>query len=303
LVMTQPTLDTSVSSLRRRLIDDMTMRRFSRETQRNYIRDVGRFATFLGRRPDTASADDLRRFQVEHRGACFPVPTMNSIVSALRFFFTHTLDRPDLARKLVRLAHPRKLPVVLSRDEVARLLNATTCLKHQAALSVAYGAGLRVAEISALKVGDVDSERMLLRVEHGKGGQYRNAMLSTDLLALLRQWWQVGRQQGVMHRDGWLFPGQHAMKPISTRQLHRIVVEAAQAADIAKRVGPHTLRHSFATHLLEDGTDIRVIQVLLGHAKLDNTAFYTKVATRTVHAVVSPLDKLGLFKVGEIAPG
>ena len=300
--MTQSTLDTPVSSLRRRLIDDMTMRRFSRETQRNYIRDVGRFATFLGRRPDTASADDLRRFQVDQREAGVPVPTLNSMVSALRFF-TQTLDRPDLARKLVRLAHPRRLPVVLSRDEVARLLNATTCLKHQAALSVAYGSGLRVAEVSALKVGDVDSERMLLRVERGKGGQYRNAMLSTDLLALLRQWWQVGRQQGVMHRAGWLFPGQHAMKPISTRQLHRIVVEAAQAADIAKWVGPHTLRHSFATHLLEDGTDIRVIQVLLGHAKLENTAFYTKVATRTVRAVVSPLDKLGLFKVGEVAPG
>ena len=301
--MTQSTLDTPVSSLRRRLIDDMTMRRFSRETQRNYIRDVGRFATFLGRRPDTASADDLRRFQVDQREAGVPVPTLNSIVSALRFLFTYTLDRPDLARKLVRLAHPRKLPVVLSRDEVARLLNATTCLKHQAALSVAYGAGLRVAEVSALKVGDVDSERMLLRVERGKGGQHRNAMLSGDLLALLRQWWKVGRQQGVMHRAGWLFPGQHACKPISTRQLHRIVVEAAQAADIAKRVGPHTLRHSFATHLLEDGTDIRVIQVLLGHAKLENTAFYTKVATRTVRAVVSPLDKLGLFKVGEVAPG
>jgi len=300
--MTQSTLDVPVSSLRRRLIDDMNMRRFSRETQRNYIRDVGRFATFLGSAPDTATADDLRRFQVEQRDAGVPVPTMNSIVSALRFFFTHTLDRPDLARKLVRLGHPRKLPVVLSRDEVARLLNATTCLKHQAALSVAYGAGLRVAEVSALKVGDVDSERMLLRVERGKGGHYRNALLSTDLLALLRQWWKVGRQQGVMHREGWLFPGQHALKPISTRQLHRVVVEAAQAAEIAKRVGPHTLRHSFATHLLEDGTDIRVIQVLLGHAKLDNTAFYTKVATRTVRAVVSPLDKLGLFNTGEVAP-
>jgi integrase/recombinase XerD len=300
--MIQPVLDAPVSPLRQRLIDDMTMRRFSRETQRNYIRDVGRLATFLGRPPDTATADDLRRFQVEQREAGVPVPTMNSIVSALRFFFTHTLDRPDLARKLVRLAHPRKLPVVLSRDEVARLLGATTCLKHQAALSVAYGAGLRVAEVSALKVADVDSERMLLRVERGKGGQYRNAMLSADLLTLLRQWWRVGRQQGVMHRDGWLFPGRHAMKPISPRQLHRIVVEAAQAADIAKRVGPHTLRHSFATHLLEDGTDIRVIQVLLGHAKLDNTAFYTKVATRTVRTVTSPLDKLGMFKVGELAP-
>jgi integrase/recombinase XerD len=300
--MTQLSPDAPVSPLRQRLIDDMNMRRFSRETQRNYIRDVGRFATVLGRPPDTATADDLRRFQVEQRDAGVPVPTMNSIVSALRFFFTHTLDRPDLARKLVRLAHPRKLPVVLSRNEVARLLNATTCLKHQAALSVAYGAGLRVAEVSALKVADIDSERMLIRVERGKGGQYRNAMLPADLLTLLRQWWKVGRQQRVMHREGWLFPGQHAMKPISTRQLHRIVVEAAQAADIAKRVGPHTLRHSFATHLLEDGTDIRVIQVLLGHAKLDNTAFYTKVATRTVHTVTSPLDKLGMVKTGEIAP-
>jgi integrase/recombinase XerD len=301
--MTHPVLDSPVSPLRQRLVDDMAMRRFSRETQRNYVRDVGRFATFLGRRPDTATADDLRRFQVEQRDAGTPVPTMNSIVSALRFFFTHTVDRPDLARKLVRLARPRKLPVVLSRDEVARLLNATTCLKHQAALSVAYGAGLRVAEVSALKVSDVDSERMLLRVERGKGGQYRNAMLSADLLTLLRQWWKVGRQQGVMHRDGWLFPGQHALKPISTRQLYRIVVEAAQAAEIAKRVGPHTLRHSFATHLLEDGVDIRVIQALLGHAKLENTAFYTKVATRTVRAVTSPLDRLGIFRVEEAAPG
>ena len=261
--MNLPIPGVPTSPLRQRLIDDMNMRRFSRETQRNYIRDVGRFATFLGRSPDTASADDLRQFQIEQRDTGVPVPTMNSIVSALRFFFTHTLDRPDLARKLVRLGHPRKLPVVLSRDEVTRLLNATTCLKHQAALSVAYGAGLRVAEVSTLKVADVDSERMLLRVERGKGGQYRNAMLSADLLTLLRQWWKVGCQQGVMHRDGWLFPGQHPMKPISTRQLHRIVVEAAQTADIAKRVGPHTLRHSFATHLLEDGTDIRVIQVLL----------------------------------------
>ncbi len=236
----------AISPLGQRLIDDMNMRRFSRETQRNYIRDAGRFATFSGRSPDTSTADDLLRFQIEQRATGVPTPTMNSIVSALRFFFTHTLDRPDLARRLIRVAHPRNLPVVLSRDEVARLLNATTCLKHQAALSVAYGAGLRVAEVAALKVGDVDSERMLIRVELGKGGRYRNAMLPADLLTLLREWWKVGHQLGVMHRDGWLFPGQHAMKPISTRQLHRIVVEAAQAAEITKRVGPHTLRHSFA---------------------------------------------------------
>ncbi len=149
----------AISPLRQRLIDDMDMRRFSRETQRNHIRDVGRFATFLGRSPDTATADDLRRFQIEQRDAGVPTPTMNSIVSALRFFFTHTIDRPDLTRKLIRVAYPRNLPMVLSRDEVARLLNATTCLKHQAALSVAYGAGLRVAEVAALKVADSPTTR------------------------------------------------------------------------------------------------------------------------------------------------
>ena len=290
-----------VSPLRRRLIDDMNMRRFSRETQRNYIRDVGRFATFVGRPPDTATAEDLRRFQVEQRDAGVPVPTMNSIVAALRFFFTHTLDRPDLARKLFRVAHPRKLPVVLSRDEVARLLHATTCLKHQAALSVAYGAGLRVAEVSALKVGDIDSERMLIRVERGKGGQYRNAILRP----ICSRCCASGGSRAAAGRDAsrWLaLSGAARDEADQHRQLHRIVVEAAHAADIAKRVGPHTLRHSFATHLLEDGVDIRVIQALLGHAKLENTAFSTKVATRTVRAVTSPLDKLAMFKTGEIAP-
>ncbi len=282
----------AISPLRQRLIDEMEIRRFGRETQRNYIRDVGRFATFLGRSPDTGTAEEVRRFQVEQHDLGVSVPTMNSIVSALRFFFTQVLDRPDLARKLVRTGHIRKLPVVLSQDEVARLLGATTCLKHQAALSVAYGAGLRASEVTALKVRDVDSERMLLRVERGKGGQYRNAMLPAGLLALLREWWKVGRQEGVMHPDGWLFPGQHYLKPLSTRQLHRIVVEAGQAAGIDKRIGPHTLRHCFATHLLEDGIDVRIIQALLGHARLDTTAFYTKVATRTMRAVTSPLDRL-----------
>ena len=291
----------AASPLRQRLIDDMTMRRFSRETQRNYIRDVGRFATWLGRSPHTAMAEDLRRFQIEQQEAGVPVPTMNSIVAALRFFFTHTLDRPDLARKLVRTAHARKIPVVLSLEEMKRLLEATTCLKHQAALSVAYGAGLRVAEVSALKVSDIDSERMLLRIERGKGGRYRNAMLPAGLLPLLREWWRAGRQQGILHADGWLFPGRNAMVPISTRQLYRVVVEAAEAADIAKRVGPHTLRHSFATHLLEDGVDIRVIQALLGHAKLNTTAFYTQVATKTMRAVTSPLDKLLICSEG--SPG
>ena len=153
-----------------------------------------------------------------------------------------------------------------------------------------------------LKIKDIDSKRMLLRVERGKGGRYRNAMLPADLLKLLRQWWLEGHQQGILHREGWLFPGQDPMKSISTRQLHRIVVDAARSADIAKRVGPHTLRHSFATHLLEDGVDIRVIQVLLGHSRLETTALYTKVATRTVRAVISPLDRLGLIEPDQAAP-
>jgi integrase/recombinase XerD len=232
-----------------------------------------------------------------------PAPAMNSQIAALRFFFTTTLDRPDLSRKLVHISYARRLPMVLSPDEVARLLSATTCLKHRAALSVAYGAGLRVAEVAALKVTDIDSKRMLLRVELGKGGRDRNAMLSPDLLALLRAWWKEGRQQGVMQADGWLFPGQTRNKPISTRQLARVVKDAASTAQISKNVSPHTLRHSFATHLLEDGVDIRVIQVLLGHAKLENTAFYTKVATRTVRTVISPLDRVMTLMDLKAAPG
>jgi integrase/recombinase XerD len=250
----------TVSPLCQRLIDEMEMRRFGRTTQRNYIRDVGRFATFLGRSPDTATAEEVRRFQVEQSDQGVPVPTMNSIVSALRFFFLHTLDRPDLARKLVRMKRIRKLPVVLSQDEVARLLGATTCLKHQAALSVAYGAGLRAAEVAALKARDVDSERMLLRVERGKGGQYRNAMLPAGLLALLREWWKVGRQQGVMHPDGWLFPGQHYLKPLSTRQLHRIRWQSSQCF-ILKRSDSLRPSYSRSEPSLPCGLDVGFLAI------------------------------------------
>ena len=289
--MNQPFSVPARPGLRQRMIEDMNVRGFSAKTQHDYLRIVSRFAAFLGRSPDSATAEDVRRFQVEQREAGMPAPAMNSHVAALRFFFTTTVDRLDLSHKLIHVSYPRKLPTVLSPDEVARLLGATTCIKHRAALSVAYGAGLRVAEVAALKVGDIDSERMLIRVERGKGGRYRNAMLSLDLLTLLRAWWKEGRRQGTMLPGGWLF-GQNPVRPISTRQLGRVVEEAARAAGIAKRVSPHTLRHSFATHLLEDGVDIRVIQVLLGHAKLDNTALYTKVATRTVRTVTSPLDKI-----------
>ena len=279
-------------TLHERFVQDMTVRGFTDKTRHDYIRTVAGFAVFLERSPSTATAEDIRRFQIQQSEHGMNAPAMNSAVAALRFFFNHTADRPDLARKLIRLRYPRKLPTVLSPDEAARLIAATTCLKHRAALCVAYGAGLRVAEVASLKVGDIDSERMLIRVERGKGGRCRHALLSADLLALLRAWWQQGRREGVMLPAGWLFPGQDPAKPITTRQLSRVVEAAAQTAGLTKRISPHTLRHSFATHLLEDGVDIRVIQVLLGHAKLENTALYTRVATKIVRTVTSPLDKI-----------
>ncbi len=287
-----------ISPLRRRMLEDMAMRGLREETQRDYIRFVRSFAAFLGRSPETATAEDIRRFQVHQGESGVQPPTINCSVSALRFFFTVTLDRPDLSRRLVLVRHPRKLPTVLSVEEVGRLLAAAPGLKYRAALGTAYGAGLRVSEVAALKVGDIDSERMLLRVEQGKGRKDRNAMLSPQLLELLRLWWREGKRRNVMLPHGWLFPGRSPVEPISTRQLNRAVHEAAEVAGIKKRVTPHTLRHSFATHLLEQDVDIRVIQVLLGHSKLDTTALYARVATKTIRAVTSPLEHLKLLVEG-----
>jgi integrase/recombinase XerD len=281
-----------VSALRARMIEDMTVRGFTEETHSNYIREVRAFAAFIRRPPDTATAEDLRRFQLHQRQSGMQPPSINSSVSALRFFFTVTLDRPDLARRLAVVRQPRRLPAVLSVEEIALLLQAAPGPKYKAAFSAAYGAGLRVSEVVALKVGDIDSERMLLRVEQGKGRKDRDAMLSPQLLELLRDWWVEGRRRGVLLPRGWLFPGRNPIEPLSTRQLNRAVHAAAEAAGIKKRVSPHTLRHSFATHLLEQDTDIRVIQVLLGHAKLDTTARYTRVANTTIRNVTSPLDRL-----------
>ena len=297
--MSQLQASAVVSPLRRRMLDDMVMRGLREETQRDYIRFVRSFAAFLGRSPDTATAEDVRRFQVHQAETGVQPPTVNGSVSALRFLFTVTLDRPDLSRRLVLVRQPRKLPAVLSVEEVGRLLEAAPGPKHKAALGTAYGAGLRVSEVVALKVGDIDSTRMLIRVEQGKGRKDRNAMLSPQLLALLRQWWREGKRRGVMLPEGWLFPGRNCLEPLSTRQLNRAVHEAAETAGIKKRVSPHTLRHSFATHLLEQDVDIRVIQVLLGHSKLDTTALYARVATKTIRAVTSPLEHLKLLMEGD----
>lgn len=292
--MFQPTRS-AVSPLRRRMLEDMAMRGLRAETQRNYIMFVRGFAAFLKRSPDTATAEDIRRFQVHQVESGVQPPTINCSVSALRFLFTVTLDRPDLSRRFVLARHARKLPSVLSVEEVGRLLEAAPGPKHKAALGTAYGAGLRVSEVAALKVDDIDSTRMLIRVEQGKGRKDRNAMLSPQLLGLLRLWWREGKRRNVILPHGWLFPGRNALEPISTRQLNRATHEAAKAAGITKRVTPHTLRHSFATHLLEQDVDIRGIQVLLGHSKLDTTALYARVATKTIRAVTSPLERLKLL--------
>jgi site-specific recombinase XerD len=274
------------------MIEDMRMRKLAPKTQAAYIRAVRRFAQYLGRAPDTAGAEDLRRYQlhlVDHGTS--PI-TLNATITGLTFLFDVTLGRADVMAKMQSVRVPQKLPVVLSREEVARLISATGNLKHQTALSVAYGTGLRASEVVALKVTDIDSQRMTLRVEQGKGRKDRYAILSPVLLERLRVWWRVARAQGKMLDGGWLFPGLNPIEALTTRQLNRAIHDAAQVAKIDKRVSMHTLRHSFATHLLEQKVDIRVIQVLLGHKKLETTALYAQVATDILREVVSPLETL-----------
>jgi site-specific recombinase XerD len=276
----------TVSPLRQRMIEDMTIRRFGDKTKTDYVRTVRDFAAFLRRSPDLAEPEDLRRYQL-HLASQGASPTkMNAAVSALRFFFKVTLARPEFGERLTTVRSEQRLPVVLSPEEVALLLHCAPNLKHKAALSVAYGGGLRASEIVHLKVGDIDSGRMLIRVEQGKGRKDRYVMLAPDLLELLRAWWRTARPKG------WLFPGRDPAQPITTRQLNRACHAAAVTAALDKRVSLHTLRHSFATHLLERRTDIRVIQVLLGHKKLDTTALYTRVALKTLGEVRSPLSLL-----------
>ncbi len=282
--------DKCISPLRRRMIEDMTVRNFVEKTQKDYVRAVKNLTIFLGRSPDTATTEDLRLFQLHLTMNRVGAPTINGTVTALRFFFSVTVDRADVTKPLTFVAEPRKIPIVLSPEEVVRFLEAAPGPKYKAALSAAYGAGLRVSEVASLKVSDIDSKRMMLRVEQGKGRKDRHAMLSPQLLELLRDWWRITRPQV------WLFPGQNPVNPMTTRQLNRACHAAAYTAEITKRVTPHTLRHSFATHLLEQNVDIRVIQVLLGHAKLDTTALYTRVATNIIREVMSPLDRLTPLK-------
>jgi site-specific recombinase XerD len=282
----------SVSPLRQRMLDDMRMRKFGEKTQLDYVRAVRKFAQYLKRSPDTASVEELRNYQLHLVDHGVSPASLNSSISGLKFFFTITLSRPELVAKMQPVHLPRKLPVILSPDEVKRLIAAAGNLKHQTALALAYATGLRVNEVVALKVGDIDSERMTLRVEQGKGQKDRYAMLSPVLLERLRVWWRVARAQGKMLEGGWLFPGQNPVRHLSARQLNRAIHAAADEAGIEKRISMHSLRHAFATHLLEQKVDIRLIQVLLGHKKLETTALYAQVATDILREVVSPLEKL-----------
>ncbi|TXT40482.1 MAG: phage integrase [Comamonadaceae bacterium] len=282
----------SGSPLRQRMIEDMRMRKLAEKTQIAYIRAVRKLAAYLKRSPDTATVEELRRFQLHLVDQGTSPVTLNATLTGLKFFFDITLDRAELMAKMQPVRVPRTLPVVLSRDEVARLIAAAPNLKSQTALSIAYGTGLRASEVIALKVSDIDSERMMLRVEQGKGHKDRYAMLSPILPERLRCWWRLGHAQGKILPGGWLFPGLNPMDPVTTRQLNRAIHAAAETAKIDKRVSMHTLRHSFATHLLEQKVDIRVIQVMLGHKKLETTALYTQVATELLREVINPLETL-----------
>jgi integrase/recombinase XerD len=283
-----------ISPLRQRMIEDMSLRKLSPKTQAHYIRAVRDLTRHLRRSPDTATVEDLRRYQLHLVDTGISSVSLNAAITGLRFFFEVTLDRSDALEKMKPVYEPRKLPVVLSVEEVTRLLDAAPNLKAKAALAVAYGTGLRASEVVHLKVGDIDRERKVVRVEQGKGRKDRYVMLSPKLHVLLRQWWYEARAKGKMLPGGWLFPGQNPVNPMTTRQLNRLCHLAVDAAGLDKRVSLHTLRHSFATHLLEQKVDIRVIQVLLGHKKLETTALYSQVATRTLRDVTSPLEHLTL---------
>jgi integrase/recombinase XerD len=276
-----------LSPLRRRMIEDMRVRNLSPATQEAYVRAVEKLSRHFGRSPDRLNLEDVRAFQVHLAAQGYAWSTVNQTVCALRFFYGVTLGRERMPKHLAYAHQPSKLPVVLSASEVARFLAAVPSVRSRAALTTAYAAGLRVSEAVSLKITDIDSERMTIRVEHGKGGKDRYVMLSPRLLEVLRSYWRVARP-----RD-WLFPGQDASRPLNPVSLHRACRLAALAAGLDKRVTVHTLRHSFATHLLESGSNIRVIQLLLGHSNLSTTARYTQVATSTIHGTVSPLDRLG----------
>jgi integrase/recombinase XerD len=285
----------TVSSLRQRMIEDMNARKLGSHTQRSHILSCKRFAAFLKRSPDTATAEDIRQFQLHLSQTSVSICNRNRIMTGLRFLFRVTLRRLDLAAEIYHIREPQKIPLVMSPDETRRLLAVADSLKVRTLLGLGYGCGLRAGEVVRLRVKHIDRAQKIIRVEQSKGRKDRNVMLSPETFDLLRQWWKVrpSRQDATTPlQERWLFPGRKPGKPMTTRQLSRLFHKAADAAGIKKRVTLHALRHSFATHLLERGTDIRIIQALLGHEKLDTTARYARVATGMIAAIESPLDLL-----------
>jgi integrase/recombinase XerD len=285
----------SITPLRQRMIEDMNARKLCAGTQRGHIRGCKRFAAFLKRSPETARAEDIRRFQLHLSETGVSICNRNCTMTGLQFLFRVTLRRLDLAAEIYHIREPQKIPLVMSQDETRRLLAVASSLKVRMLLSLGYGCGLRAGEVVRLKVKHIDSAQKIIRVEQSKSRKDRNVMLSAETLDLLRQWWKVRPSRhdaGTALEERWLFPGTKPGKTMSTRQLNRLFHEAADAAGIKKGVTLHALRHSFATHLLEHGTDIRKIQALLGHDKLDTTARYTRVATGMIAGIESPLDLL-----------
>ena len=290
--MTKPI---TVSPLRQRMIEDMAARNLGRDSQRNHIGSCKRFAQWLGRSPDTATADEVKAFQLHLLESGASICNRNRIMTGVKFLLKVTLRRHDLAAEIYHLKEPTRVPQVLSPQEVKRVLAMAPNLKARVMLTISYGCGLRAGEVVRLKAGDIDSAQMIIRVEQSKGRKDRNVMLPPDVLALLRQWWPERSKKydpGVAVEQRWLFPGRRKGLHLTPRQYSRLFKEAATAAGIKKPVTLHTLRHSFATHLLERGTDIRIIQALLGHDKLETTARYTRVATGMISAVASPLEEL-----------
>ena len=276
-----------MTPLRRRMIDDMQLRNLAPRTIKAYVSRVGTFARHFGRSPEALGPDDVRAYLlhlVQEKHVSWTV--YNQTVAALRFLYEVTLERPGVLQRIRCPRQPKRLPVVLSLEETARFFAAILGLKHRAILMTAYAAGLRISEVVALRLEDIDSQRMVLRVRQGKGRRDRNVMPSPRLLALLRDYWRLARPAD------WLFPGDVPGRPITAGSVHGICAQAARAAGLGKHVTVHTLRHSFATHLLEAGTDIRTIQVLLGHRNLKTTAIYTHVSPTAVEATRSPLDRL-----------
>ncbi|HEX9215285.1 MAG TPA: tyrosine-type recombinase/integrase [Bradyrhizobium sp.] len=286
----------TVSPLRQRMIEDMDARKLGPHSQRSHIYSCKRFAAFLKRSPDTATCDDIRRFQLHLAETGTSICNRNRIMTGVRFLFRVTLRRLDLAAEIYHLREPQKIPQVMSTDEAKRLLAVANSLKARVMLSLSYGCGLRAGEVVRLKVKHIDSAQKIIRIEQSKGRKDRNVMLSPEMLGLLREWWKARPSRydaGLPVQERWLFPSRKTPgKPLTTRHFARLFHEAVDAAGIRKSVTLHVLRHSFATHLLERGTDIRFIQALLGHNKLDTTARYTHVATGRIANIESPLDLL-----------